>query len=232
MKKHASQRWMVPYIKRWLNAPVEQEDGQLVPRQKGTPQGGVISPLLANLFLHYAFDRWMAANFPQIPFELPALKRLEEAKLLKSTLGPRKRLRYAMTKEGEKALKENLEAGPAHYWQQGQTDIFGTLPRGIILAWLQSGAGEAHAGVEGAAYNLSVLSQRRQRDGEELRASMSHQQAGIVNRDPANAKGLLIATAYQWIKAKADATVFRLQAEAIKEMHDLIAALPSAPELR
>ena len=69
IKKHATQRWMVLYIERWLKAPVEQENGQLVPRQKGTPQGGVISPLLANLFLHYAFDRWMAANFPQIPFE-------------------------------------------------------------------------------------------------------------------------------------------------------------------
>ena len=69
VKKHATQRWMVLYIERWLKAPVEQEDGQLVPRQKGTPQGGVISPLLANLFLHYAFDRWMSASFPQIPFE-------------------------------------------------------------------------------------------------------------------------------------------------------------------
>jgi hypothetical protein len=49
---------MVLYIERWLKAPVQEEDGQLVPREKGTPQGGVISPLLANLFLHYAFDRW------------------------------------------------------------------------------------------------------------------------------------------------------------------------------
>jgi RNA-directed DNA polymerase len=60
---------MVLYIERWLKAPVEQENRQLVPRQKGTPQGGVISPLLANLFLHYAFDRWMATHFPQVPFE-------------------------------------------------------------------------------------------------------------------------------------------------------------------
>jgi RNA-directed DNA polymerase len=44
VKKHASQQWMVLYIERWLKAPVEQEDGQLVPRQKGTPQGGVITP--------------------------------------------------------------------------------------------------------------------------------------------------------------------------------------------
>ena len=69
VKKHASQRWMVLYIQRWLKAKVEEENGRLVPRQKGTPQGGVISPLLANLFLHYAFDRWLAANYPQVPFE-------------------------------------------------------------------------------------------------------------------------------------------------------------------
>ena len=60
---------MVLYIERWLKAPVQEEDGQLVPREKGTPQGGVISPLLANLFLHYAFDRWMAKQYPQMPFE-------------------------------------------------------------------------------------------------------------------------------------------------------------------
>ena len=61
MKKHVLQRWMVLYIERWLKAPVEQENGELVLRQKGTPQGGVASPLLANLFLHYAFDRcWIS----------------------------------------------------------------------------------------------------------------------------------------------------------------------------
>ena len=60
---------MVLYIERWLKAPVQEEDGQLVQREKGTPQGGVISPLLANLFLHYAFDRWMAKQYPQLPFE-------------------------------------------------------------------------------------------------------------------------------------------------------------------
>ena len=63
VKKHATEPWMVLYIERWLNAPVEEENGQLVPREKGTPQGGVISPLLANLFLHHAFDRWMAKTY-------------------------------------------------------------------------------------------------------------------------------------------------------------------------
>jgi len=69
VKKHATETWMVLYIERWLKAPVQEEDGQLVPREKGTPQGGVISPLLANRFLHYGFDRWLAQRYPQCPFE-------------------------------------------------------------------------------------------------------------------------------------------------------------------
>ena len=69
VRKHAKDRWVVLYIKRWLKAPVQEEDGRLAPREKGTPQGGVISPLLANLFLHYALDRWLAANYPNISFE-------------------------------------------------------------------------------------------------------------------------------------------------------------------
>lgn len=69
VKKHAKDRWNILYIERWLKAPMQEEDGRLVPREKGTPQGGVASPLLANLFLHYAFDRWLAANYPQVAFE-------------------------------------------------------------------------------------------------------------------------------------------------------------------
>ena len=72
VKKHAKDRWVVLYIERWRKAPVQEEDGRLVPREKGTPQGGVISPLLANLFLHYALDRWLAANYPQVTLEEPA----------------------------------------------------------------------------------------------------------------------------------------------------------------
>ena len=69
VRKHTDCKWVILYIERWLKAPVQLEDGSLINRHKGTPQGGVISPLLANLFLHYAFDTWMQRQYPQIPFE-------------------------------------------------------------------------------------------------------------------------------------------------------------------
>jgi len=69
VRKHAKDPWAVLYISRWLKAPAQDEEGRLTGRGKGTPQGGVISPLLANLFLHYAFDVWMRKQYSQIPFE-------------------------------------------------------------------------------------------------------------------------------------------------------------------
>jgi RNA-directed DNA polymerase len=63
------QRWILLYVQRWLRAPLAQPDGTLVARDRGTPQGSAISPLLANLFMHYAFDVWMSREFPNIQFE-------------------------------------------------------------------------------------------------------------------------------------------------------------------
>jgi RNA-directed DNA polymerase len=59
VRKHCSIPWVLLYVERWLRAPMETEDGERVGRDRGTPQGGVVSPLLANLFLHYAIDAWI-----------------------------------------------------------------------------------------------------------------------------------------------------------------------------
>jgi RNA-directed DNA polymerase len=69
VKKHTSTEWILLYIERWLKAPIQLEDGTLTSRDRGTPQGSVISPLLANIFMHHAFDNWMQENHPYAPFE-------------------------------------------------------------------------------------------------------------------------------------------------------------------
>jgi RNA-directed DNA polymerase len=95
VRKHTSCPWVLLYIERWLKAPVQMEDGSIRPRTAGTPQGGVVSPCLANLFLHYAFDMWMARNFPTIPFERYAddaichCRSAEEAGVLRNALEAR-----------------------------------------------------------------------------------------------------------------------------------------------
>ena len=95
VRKHTDCPWVLLYIERWLTAPVQMADGSLVVRERGTPQGGVVSPLLANLFLHYGFDIWMRRNHPDIPFERYAddgichCRSEEQAKALWASLAQR-----------------------------------------------------------------------------------------------------------------------------------------------
>ena len=92
---HTSCKWLLLYIERWLTASVQRADGTLRQRTKGTPQGGVISPLLANLFLHYAFDRWMGRQFPRLLFcryaddGLIHCRTLKQAQFVKERLAQR-----------------------------------------------------------------------------------------------------------------------------------------------
>ena len=71
VSKHidTDRRWILLYVQRWLVAPLQRPDGTLVARDRGSPQGSAISPLLANIFLHYAVDAWMARAFPGVRFE-------------------------------------------------------------------------------------------------------------------------------------------------------------------
>jgi RNA-directed DNA polymerase len=69
VSRHTDERWVLLYVERWLKAPLQKEDGTVVQRDRGTPQGSAISPLLANLFLHYAFDTWLTREHPYVRFE-------------------------------------------------------------------------------------------------------------------------------------------------------------------
>jgi RNA-directed DNA polymerase len=69
LDRHCEEKWVRMYITRWLECPIQKRSGELVKRDKGTPQGGVISPLLANVYLHYSLDKWMETKYSQVPFE-------------------------------------------------------------------------------------------------------------------------------------------------------------------
>ena len=69
VRRFTTERWVLLYVERWLKADVQLPDGTLLQRDQGTPQGGVISPLLANIFLHLGFDQWMREHHPAVSFE-------------------------------------------------------------------------------------------------------------------------------------------------------------------
>ena len=69
VEAHTDAPWVVLYVKRWLAAPLQLPDGTLQQRDRGTPQGSPVSPVLANLFMHYAFDAWLAREYPAVQFE-------------------------------------------------------------------------------------------------------------------------------------------------------------------
>ena len=95
LRKHCQDPWVLLYVERWLKVPVQMPDGSVQKREAGTPQGSVVSPLLSNLFLHYAFDKWMRRNFPDTPFERFAddaichCRTRQEAERLKAALEKR-----------------------------------------------------------------------------------------------------------------------------------------------
>jgi RNA-directed DNA polymerase len=69
VEANTDQKWVVLYVKRWLKAPIQLPDGAVIERDRGTPQGSAVSPVLANLFMHYAFDLWLEREFPAVEFE-------------------------------------------------------------------------------------------------------------------------------------------------------------------
>ena len=95
VRKHVTCKWALLYIERWLTAPMEHEDGTKAERKSGTPQGGVVSQILSNLFLHYTFDLWMARTHPDLPWcryaddGLVHCRNEQEAQTLKAELQAR-----------------------------------------------------------------------------------------------------------------------------------------------
>lgn len=162
----------------------------------------------------------------------PTLKRLEEAKLLTCTPGPRNRMRYALTEKGEDKLSASLEAGSTRFWRHGGTETFESLPRAIILTWVYSGVEAALHLVHRAEEELRFLGEKKQSEAADLRRSMFRLQDELSSNDPVVAKGILVATAYRWLEAESDVILLKMQAETVRTIAPLIEVLPPAPQVR
>lgn len=152
LQRHRQEKWVLMYVERWLKAGVEQEDGSIQARTQGTPQGGVISPLLANLYLHHAFDKWMDETNPRCPFERYAddivihCSTKEEAEKLLLQLAERMQ-GFSLTLHPEKTkivYCKNYQRPGRHdnesftflsysYQPRGKKDKFGRSGRGYMI---------------------------------------------------------------------------------------------------
>jgi group II intron reverse transcriptase/maturase len=106
VKKHTEEKWIILYIQRWLTVPFKKENGDIVQRESGTPQGGVISPVLANLFLHYVFDDFMEKEIKNIPWVRYADDGITNCKTLKQAKYVKRRLEERFKQFG---LQLNLD---------------------------------------------------------------------------------------------------------------------------
>lgn len=111
VKKYVKEKWVLMYIERWLQSGILRENGRIEITEEGTLQGSVISPLLANVFMHFAFDKWMEKNYPDIPFErycddiIVHCKSQEQALFIKSKIAERlKECRLALNQEKTKVV--------------------------------------------------------------------------------------------------------------------------------
>ncbi|MCP5248995.1 MAG: group II intron reverse transcriptase/maturase [Candidatus Accumulibacter sp.] len=105
LRKHCQTPWVLLYVERWLKAPMQMPDGELAARTRGTPQGGVVSPLLANLFLHYAFDSWLGRHLRSVRFCRYADDGVMHCRSLAQA-------KFALAKVGERFRQCGLELHP------------------------------------------------------------------------------------------------------------------------
>ena len=145
--KHVKEAWVILYIQRWLKAPFQKEDGGIVSRKAGTPQGGVISPLLASLFMHYAFDEWMRRSFPNCPFERYAddsvihCKSEKQAEYVLSRLKDRNGRVYpnfiaSMSKASGKAMRDKVKALELHKMTGSKIEMVAQVLNPMVRGWM------------------------------------------------------------------------------------------------
>jgi len=185
VKRFTTSKHILMYVKRWLNAPVQKRDGSLEPRQeKGTPQGGVISPLLANIFLHFAFDTWFEETFPECTYERYADDIIIHCKFFKEALNvlaavkqrmKRCKLEIKQEKSNIVYCKRNQKNHPPFKPKYVKFDFLGFTfqPR-----WVKGWLGKWHLG-----FTPAISNKRRKRIGQTLYKMKIHRMVQFSLQD-------------------------------------------------
>ena len=185
VKRFTTSKHILMYVKRWLNAPVQKRDGSLEPKQgKGTPQGGVISPLLANIFLHFAFDTWFEETFPECSYERFADDIIIHCRFFKEALNvlgavkqrmKRCKLEIKPEKSNIVYCKRNQKGHPPFKPKYVQFDFLGFTfkPR-----WVKGWLGKWHLG-----FTPAISNKRRKRIGQTLYKMKIHRMVQFSIQD-------------------------------------------------
>jgi group II intron reverse transcriptase/maturase len=185
VKRFTTSKHILMYVKRWLNAPVQKRDGSLEPRQgKGTPQGGVISPLLANIFLHFGFDTWFEETFPECTYERYADDIIIHCRFFKEALNvlaavkqrmKRCKLEIKQEKSNIVYCKRNQKNHPPFKPKYVKFDFLGFTfqPR-----WVKGWLGKWHLG-----FTPAISNKRRKRIGQTLYKMKIHRMVQFSLQD-------------------------------------------------
>ncbi len=174
LQRHVSEKWVLMYVERWLRTPSMNKQRELTTRKKGTPQGGVISPLLANLFLHYAFDKWFEKNYPRLKFVRYAddiivhCRTEEEAKGMLSKIKERMHGCELALNENKTKLVHCKTANRASQFKVVKFDFLG-------FSFQPRPAKSSRTNKLFLSYDCSISKKSENKIAEELRKSKFHQ---------------------------------------------------------
>ena len=181
VERHTQARWVVLYVNRWLAAGLRMPDGQVVDRDQGTPQGSAVSPVLANLFLRYAFDAWMAREYPDAPFERYADDGVIHCRTLAQAQQVLAALRARMTQVG---LELHPDKTRIVYCKDGnRTGSYPVTEFTFLGFTFRPRAAENRHGTHFTAFLPAISNQALARPSGAVRSWRLHRRIGIGESD-------------------------------------------------
>jgi len=182
----------------------------------------------ARLGLNTSYDLTSQTGM-SVGHTLPTLKRLQESGLVTGVSGPRNRIEFVVTPEGEKALQDSLFAARSNFWEIDKANTFESMSRAVFLLWVYFGKDDALRCIAWATEELSIQARRKQYEADELLHDVNRMPGTeLFGEDPGPREGLLLGKTYQYLKVASDAVLLKMQADAARQMVPLLDKLPSS----